>query len=75
MPIVTHCTVPGCETLTLGPFCLAHDEPTTRIFVRGRPARAVAKTPARFATTSLAQLLVGDLRTASEREPAALARR
>jgi hypothetical protein len=25
MPIVTKCTAPGCETLTMGPLCLEHE--------------------------------------------------
>ena len=25
MPIVTKCTAPGCETLTMGPLCIEHD--------------------------------------------------
>ena len=25
MPIVTKCTAPGCETLTMGPLCLDHE--------------------------------------------------
>jgi hypothetical protein len=37
MPIVTQCTAPGCETLTMGPLCVEHDAPVTRVFVRGRP--------------------------------------
>lgn len=26
MPIVTKCTVPGCETLTMGPTCVDHEQ-------------------------------------------------
>jgi hypothetical protein len=26
MPIVTQCEAPGCETLTMGPYCIEHDE-------------------------------------------------
>ena len=26
MPIVTKCTAPGCETLTMGPLCLEHEQ-------------------------------------------------
>ena len=37
MPMVTRCTVPGCETLTMGPLCVEHDLPVTRVFIRGRP--------------------------------------
>lgn len=38
MPIVTKCTAPGCETLTLGPLCIEHDPQQTKVFVRGRPS-------------------------------------
>jgi hypothetical protein len=36
MPIVTDCTWPGCKTLTIGLFCVEHEVPTERSFVRGR---------------------------------------
>jgi hypothetical protein len=25
MPIVTQCAAPGCETLTMGPYCIEHE--------------------------------------------------
>lgn len=37
MTIVTRCTAPGCDTLTIGPLCAVHDLPVERVFVRGRP--------------------------------------
>jgi hypothetical protein len=37
MPMVTRCTAPGCETLTMGPLCMEHDVVPTRFFERGRP--------------------------------------
>jgi hypothetical protein len=37
MSMVTKCTAPGCETLTMGLLCVEHEELTTRVFVRGRP--------------------------------------
>lgn len=37
MPIVTQCTAPGCETLTMGPLCIEHDWQQARVFARGRP--------------------------------------
>ena len=37
MPIVTQCTTPGCETLTMGPLCIEHDLQPVRVFARGRP--------------------------------------
>ena len=46
MPIVTRCTVDGCETLTIGPVCVDHEMKTPRVFVRGRPAvRTLAAPP------------------------------
>ena len=43
MPMVTKCTAPGCETLTMGPLCMEHDVVSIRVFERGRPyVRAVA---------------------------------
>jgi hypothetical protein len=37
MPIATQCKAHGCETLTVGPFCVEHEARVTRVFVRGRP--------------------------------------
>ena len=37
MPIVKHCSAPGCETLTMGPLCIEHEQQLERMFVRGRP--------------------------------------
>ena len=39
MPIVTSCTAPGCEVLTIGPLCIEHDvEPRSAASLRrGRP--------------------------------------
>ncbi len=31
------CTEPGCTTWVLGGACLEHEQPQTRVFVRGRP--------------------------------------
>ena len=31
------CTAPGCTTLTMGGTCVAHDDPVTVVFPRGRP--------------------------------------
>lgn len=36
------CAEPGCETFVLGGFCLQHERPQTRVFVRGRPFGAPA---------------------------------
>jgi hypothetical protein len=35
--MLTKCAEPGCETFVLGGFCLDHEAPQTRSFVRGRP--------------------------------------
>jgi hypothetical protein len=37
MSIVTRCTAPGCETLTMGRLCIEHEALPKRVFVRGRP--------------------------------------
>jgi hypothetical protein len=35
--MLTTCAKPGCDTFVLGGFCMEHEVPQTRIFVRGRP--------------------------------------
>jgi len=35
--IVSRCSKDGCNALTIGSYCMEHDEPVTRRFVRGRP--------------------------------------
>ena len=35
--MLTTCAEPGCGTFVLGGFCLVHEAPQTRVFVRGRP--------------------------------------
>ena len=73
MPIVTQCTVPGCETLTIGLLCLEHEVVEARPYVRGRPfVRAVAETRAVATPTAFR---VGFLRTASARSAGARCRR
>jgi hypothetical protein len=47
MPLVTQCTALGCETLTMGPFCVEHDALPVREFVRGRPLVSTATHPGR----------------------------
>jgi hypothetical protein len=38
------CEAPGCETLTFGPLCIAHEPPAVpRRFPRGRPYRLVER--------------------------------
>jgi hypothetical protein len=38
MPMLNVCGHQGCETLTLGGLCIAHEPPIgTRVFPRGRP--------------------------------------
>ena len=45
MPIVMQCTAPDCETLTMGPLCIEHEQQLERVFLRGRPfARPLAET-------------------------------
>jgi hypothetical protein len=39
--IVSPCTVRGCGTLTMGPFCLTHDDRRPQVIIRGRPYVAV----------------------------------
>jgi hypothetical protein len=70
MPIVTQCTAPGCETLTMGPLCVEHDVPVTRVFVRGRP---LERKLARFARTypNVQLSFAPSLRRVSERAVAA----
>jgi hypothetical protein len=37
-PMLRTCDRPGCETLTLGSFCVAHEPEIAQVeFVRGRP--------------------------------------
>jgi hypothetical protein len=38
------CEAHGCDTLTFGPLCLAHEPPAApRRFVRGRPYRLIER--------------------------------
>lgn len=70
MPMVTQCTALGCQTLTMGPLCVEHDAPVTRVFVRGRPfTRKPAAFVWRHTSTSVASM--PSLRRASERVAAA----
>jgi hypothetical protein len=70
MSIVTKCTAPGCETLTMGPLCVEHDLPVTRTFVRGRP---FVRKPAAFEWryTTVGRAFAPTVRKASERAVAA----
>ena len=37
-PMLRTCDTPGCQTLTLGVYCVAHEPATVQLeFVRGRP--------------------------------------
>jgi hypothetical protein len=68
MAIVTQCTVPGCETLTMGPLCVDHEKRLARMFVRGRPvARASLDVARSFRMTTAP---TASVRTASVREAA-----
>jgi hypothetical protein len=35
--IISQCRAEGCKALTIGAYCVEHDLPVTRVFVRGRP--------------------------------------
>jgi hypothetical protein len=63
MPMVTQCTALGCETLTMGPLCVAHDLPVERTFVRGRP---FARKPVEWRFTPQTRRVGPVLRRASE---------
>jgi hypothetical protein len=39
--VLRACDAPGCETFTLGGFCLRHEPACSRVFPRGRPFVAV----------------------------------
>ncbi len=68
MPIVTQCTVPGCETLTMGPLCVEHDKRLARMFVRGRPFAHASLDVARSFRMTTAP--TSSVRTRSVREAA-----
>ena len=65
MPIVMECTVLGCETLTMGPMCIEHEQKLERMFVRGRPFALPEVEAHRMATPSNAY--APSLRRVSER--------
>jgi hypothetical protein len=66
MPIVTQCTAPGCETLTMGPLCVDHDAHVERLFVRGRPfPRPDVELHSQVMTTTTTSF-AASVRTASE---------
>lgn len=67
MPIVTQCTAPGCETLTMGPLCIDHDSHVERLFVRGRPfVRPEVELHSHLMTATSASF-ASSLKTGSER--------
>jgi hypothetical protein len=68
MPIVTQCTAPGCETLTMGPLCVEHDIRVERTFVRGRP---FVRPGVELRLTTASGSFAPTLRRASERAVAA----
>ena len=71
MPIVMQCTALDCETLTMGPLCIEHEQQLERVFVRGRPFARPAVETRRAVTASSAY--APSLRRVSER--AAVAQR
>ena len=73
MPIVMQCTVLGCETLTMGPMCIEHEQQLERMFVRGRPFARPAVETRRPLTASSAY--APSLRRVSERPAVAQPRR
>jgi hypothetical protein len=73
MPIVMQCTVFGCETLTMGPMCIEHEQQLERMFVRGRPFALPEVEAHRMATSSNAH--APSLRRVSERPAVARPRR
>ena len=73
MPIVMQCSALGCETLTMGPLCIEHEQQPERMFIWGRPlVRDPMDGRRRHVPTSS---YMPSLRTASERPGAALTRR
>ena len=74
MPIVMQCTAPGCETLTMGPLCIEHEQQEPeQVFVRGRPFALPDVEAHRMATSSNAH--APSLRRVSERTAVARPRR
>ena len=73
MPIVMQCAALGCETLTMGPLCIEHEQQLERVFVHGRPFARPAVEPRRPVTASNAY--APSLRRASERAAVAQPRR
>ena len=73
MPIVMQCTVLGCETLTMGPMCVEHEQQLERMFARGRPF-ALPEVEAHRMTTS-SSAFAPSLRRVSERAAVAQPRR
>jgi hypothetical protein len=37
MPVISTCIEPGCSTLCIGLFCVAHDATPRVMYTRGRP--------------------------------------
>lgn len=70
MPIVMQCTVLGCETLTMGPMCVEHEQQLERMFVRARPF-ALPEVEAHRMPTASSNAFAPSLRRVSE--PAAVA--
>jgi len=37
LPMISRCKEPGCSTIGMGTFCIAHTPKPNRVFLRGRP--------------------------------------
>jgi hypothetical protein len=75
MPIVTQCTASGCETLTMGPLCVEHDQRTPKVFVRRLALTIRELTSEPVFTVDAPRPVARDVRRASERRVAARLRR
>ena len=73
MPIVMKCAALGCETLTMGPLCIEHEQQVELVSVDGRSFEYPEVESHRMATASTAY--TPSLRRVSERAAVAQPRR
>jgi hypothetical protein len=71
MPLIRQCRAHGCETLTMGQFCIEHEQPD-RTLVRGQLFVTI---PERAAATASPERRIPSVRTGSARPAAARHRR